>query len=193
MIAVPSPLTLEAFLTLPIIEDSPAWEFIDGEPIQKPMPGGKHSRLQARLTAAINTAALGTAISTHEALPELRCTVADRSMVPNIAVIAQDRIPVDQNGDIASSGITFAPDWLIEILSPDQNQTRVTRKILYCLRHGSQMGWLIDPDERVVLVYRPDRLPDELAGDEVLPTIDAVPLDLTAAQLFEWLKVGATR
>jgi len=35
------------------------------------------------------------------------------------------------------------------------------------------MGWLVDP-ERVVLVYRPERLPDELAGDALLPWIEGV-------------------
>jgi Uma2 family endonuclease len=39
-------LTLEAFLHLPTIEDSPAWEFIDGEMLQKPMPTTHHSILQ---------------------------------------------------------------------------------------------------------------------------------------------------
>jgi hypothetical protein len=31
------------------------------------------------------------------------------------------------------------------------------------------MGWLIDPDERVVLVYRRDRFPDECTEDALLP------------------------
>jgi Uma2 family endonuclease len=49
----------------------------------------------------------------------------------------------------------IAPDWTIEILSPDQSQTRVTKNILHCLKHGTQMGWLIDPDEQTVFVYLP--------------------------------------
>jgi len=35
---------------------------------------------------------------------------------------------------------------------------------LHSLRHGSQMGWLVDRMSEVVLVYH-ERLPDELAGD----------------------------
>lgn len=184
-IAVPHPLNLDQFLKLPYIEDSPAWEFINGEAIQKPMPGGKHSRLQSRLAGAIN--ALG---SRYEAFPELRCTFGGRSIVPDLAVVSCDRIPVDENGDIISTGIEFAPEWVIEILSPDQSQMKVTRKILHSLRHGSQMGWLVDPDERVVLVYRPDSLPDELVGDALLPCLSNVELKLTAEQIFSWLKVG---
>lgn len=184
-IAVPHPLSLEQFLELPYIEDSPAWEFINGEAIQKPMPGGKHSRLQFRLAGAINAAG-----SRYEAFPELRCTFGGRSIVPDLAVVSSDSIPVDENGDITSTGIEFAPPWVIEILSPDQNQTKVTRKILHSLRHGSQLGWLIDPDERVVLLYRPDRLPDELEGAVLLPCLPEIKLELTVAQMFAWLRVG---
>lgn len=31
-------LTLEEFLKLPNLEQSPAWEYVDGEAAQKPMP-----------------------------------------------------------------------------------------------------------------------------------------------------------
>jgi Uma2 family endonuclease len=183
-IAIPNPLSLEEFLQMNSIEDSPAWEFIDGETIQKPMPGGKHSRLQLRLASAINTAT-----TSYETLPELRCTFGGKSIVPDLAVISCDRIPTDENGDIISTGIEFAPDWIIEILSPQQSQMKVTRKILHCLRHNGQMGWLVDPDERVVLVYRRDRLPDELTNDALLPCIKGFNLQLTVEQMFDWLKI----
>jgi len=51
----------------------------------------------------------------------------------------------------------FAPEWMIEILSRPEPM-KVTRKILHSLRQVGA-GWLIH--ERVVLVYRPERLPDE--------------------------------
>ena len=185
MIAIPVPNSLEQFLRLSSIEESPAWEFICSEAIQKPMPGGKHSRLQSSLVTVINAAE-----SLYEALPELRCTFGSKSIVPDLAVVARERIPVDDTGEIISTGIDFAPEWIIYILFPDQSQIKVTRKILHSLRHGTQMGWLIDPDERVVLVYRPERLPDELAGDALLPWIEGVNLRLTVEQMFGWLKVG---
>lgn len=184
-VALPHPLDLSQFLKLSYIEESPAWEYMNGEVSQKPMPGGKHSRLQSRLAGAINATGSG-----YEAFPELRCTFGGRSIVPDLAVVGWDLIPVDDNGDIISTGIGFAPVWVIEILSPEQSQTKVTRKILHSLRHGTQLGWLIDPDERVVLVYRPDRLLDECADDALLPTLPEFDLKLTVEQMFSWLKVG---
>ena len=79
---------------------------------------------------------------------------------------------------------------VIEILSPDQSHTLLTRKILHCLRHGCQLGWLIDPIDRVVLVYRGDRLPSEFTGDMLLPCLEEISLDLTVDQMFGWLKVA---
>jgi Uma2 family endonuclease len=52
---------------------------------------------------------------------------------------------------------SIAPHWTIEILSPDQSQTKVTKNILHCLKHGTQMGSLIDPSEQCVFVYLVDR------------------------------------
>lgn len=46
--AVSNPLTLEQFLALSEIDALPAWELTYGEVTQKPMPGGKHSRLRSR-------------------------------------------------------------------------------------------------------------------------------------------------
>ena len=45
-------ITLKDFLDLP--ETKPAKEYIKGEIIQKPMPKGKHSRIQTELSTAIN-------------------------------------------------------------------------------------------------------------------------------------------
>ena len=125
------PLTLEEFLKLP--ETKPACEFIDGEIIQKPMPQGKHSTVQLDLGSAINLALKPQKIA--RAYSELRCNFGDRSVIPDISVFTWERIPRDKDGKVSNLFET-APNWVIEILSPDQNQTKVIRNILYCLAHG---------------------------------------------------------
>jgi Uma2 family endonuclease len=47
-------LTLEELLKLPYLEESPAWEYIDGVALQKPMPKTRHSILQKRLLSEID-------------------------------------------------------------------------------------------------------------------------------------------
>lgn len=178
-------LTLEAFLKLP--ETKPASEFVDGQIIQKPMPQGKHSTIQGDLGSAINTLLKPNRVA--RAYPELRCTFGGRSTVPDIAVITWARIPRDDDGKVANV-FAIAPDWTIEILSPDQSQTKVVRNILYCLSHGTQMGWLIDPEEELVFVYLADRtisVFEEKNGLLPVPEF-AASLQLTVGQLFSWLE-----
>lgn len=78
-VAVPKNITLQEFLKLPYIEESPAWEYINKEVIQKLIGGGKHSILQKRLVAAIDWTG-----SDYEAFPELRCTFGNRSVVSTL-------------------------------------------------------------------------------------------------------------
>ncbi|MBD2439385.1 Uma2 family endonuclease [Nostoc sp. FACHB-110] len=185
MVQTPSkPITLEEFLKLP--ETKPSLEYIDGQIIQKPMPQGKHSAIQGEFVPVINAIVKPKRIA--RAFPELRCTFGGRSTVPDIAVFTWERIPRDENGEVANT-FHLAPDWTIEILSPDQNQTKVTKNILHCLKHGTQMGWLIDPDEQTVFVYQPKQettVFDE--PDALIPTPSFVSeLQLSVRDLFAWL------
>lgn len=187
MIKTPTqPITLEEFLQLP--ETKPASEYINGEIIQKPMPQGKHSTLQGELVTNINAVVKPGKIA--RAFPELRCTFGGRSIVPDVAVFAWSKIPVDEKGNIANVFNTY-PDWTIEILSPDQRTTKVISNILHCLNHGTSLGWLIDPEESSVLVYPPNQQPIYLENEEdILPVPDLVKdLHLTLGQLFDWLKL----
>lgn len=178
-------LTLEGFLKLP--ETKPASEYINGKIIQKPMPQGKHSAIQGELVTVINESAEKQQIAL--ALPELGCTFGGRSIVPDVAVFTWSRIPLDENGDIANSFPTH-PDWTIEILSPDQNQTKVISNILHCLDAGCLMGWLIDPAEKSVFVYPMGEQPMVLqTPEQVLPTPEFISdFNLKLSELFNWLK-----
>ncbi len=68
--AIPPFPTLEDFLKLP--ETQPASEFINGRIHQKPVPQGKHSRLQLKFCEAVNQVSEVPQIAL--AFPELRCT-----------------------------------------------------------------------------------------------------------------------
>jgi Uma2 family endonuclease len=177
-------LTLEEFLQQP--ETKPASEYIDGQTIQKPMPQGKHSIVQGELAPAINGVVKPKKLA--RAFPELRCTFGGRSTVPDIAVFVWSRIPRDQKGEVANT-FAIAPDWTIEILSPDQGQTRVIKNILHYLKHGTQMGWLIDPDEQTVFVFRPKQEMEVFDQPDILLPVPefACELKLTVKDLFAWL------
>jgi Uma2 family endonuclease len=187
MVQVPEKtITLEEFLKL--AETKPASEYINGQVVQKPMPQGKHSIIQGELVTAINTVVKKQRVAC--AFPELRCTFGGRSLVPDVSVFVWDRIPVDNNGDIANV-FPMYPDWTIEILSPDQSPTKVTGNILHCLKNGCRMGWLIDPEERSLLIFPLGQQPELLQEDqEILPVPNLVAdLQLTVDDVFSWLKL----
>jgi Uma2 family endonuclease len=179
-----APISLEAFLEMP--ETKPSSEWIAGEIIQKPMPQGKHSAIQLELAAMINSGLKRSKIA--RPFPELRCTFGGRSIIPDIAVFTWDRIARDVSGEVANV-FTTAPDWSIEILSPDQSQTKVVKNIIHCLKHETQMGWMIDPEDRTVFVYQPNQ---EIAIFDDVEAILPMPefarsLQLTIGELFSWL------
>ncbi|MEO0685308.1 MAG: Uma2 family endonuclease [Cyanobacteria bacterium J06649_11] len=173
-------ITLEEFLQLP--ETKPVREFINGYIHQKPMPQGKHSRIQLKLCNAINNEAETQKIAL--AFPELRCTFGGRSIVPDVKVFNWERIPFDDNGEVENS-FKIYPDWTIEILSPDQSSTKVISNILHCLKHGTKIGWLIDPDERLILLFLSGRQPLEMTGDDKLPVLENLSLNLIVKQVFD--------
>lgn len=180
--AIKQGLTLEQFLKLP--ETKPASEYINGEIFPKSMPQGEHSRLQYKLCAAINEVVESSKIA--YAFPELRCTFGGRSLIPDISVFRWERIPISSSGRIANR-FEICPDWAIKILSPDQRQTKVLGNLLHCSEQGTELGWLIDPEEESILVVFPEQRVQLLRSKSQLPMIKDFKLVLTVEQIFSWL------
>ncbi len=132
-------------------------EYVDGQFFEKAMPKGKHRTLQTELAFTLNSVLKQNKIAW--AFTKLRFSFGKRSIVPDIAVFTWERIPCDENGEIADN-FYLAPNWTIEILSPEQSQTKVIKNILYCLNDKTEMGWLIDPQEQSIFVYQPQRSPE---------------------------------
>ena len=58
----------------------------------------------------------------------------------------------------------FAPEFVIEIRSPDDKIRLRREKMEEYIANGVRPGWLIDPIERTVAIYRPGRAPELLAN-----------------------------
>lgn len=188
MISTTKPLTqitLDEFLELP--ETQPASEYIEGIIYQKPMSQGEHSLLQGSLVTAINQ--VGKPQKVAHAFTELRCTFSGSAIVSDVTVFEWERIPRRPNGKIANK-FEIPPDWVIEILSPDQSPNRVIRKITFCLKHGSKLGWFIEPEDESIIVFQPNQLPDVKYGDEKLPVLEVLgDWELSVTNVFDWLQL----
>jgi Uma2 family endonuclease len=51
----------------------------------------------------------------------------------------------------------FAPEFVIEVRSPDDRPLALREKMQEYMANGVLLGWLIDPPERTVTIYRPER------------------------------------
>lgn len=178
------PLTLEDFLQLP--ETQPASEFISGQIAQKPMPQGEHSLLQVALCKAIDRVAEPQRIA--KAFSELRCVFGGAAIVPDVSVFRWQRIPRTPSGRVANR-FESHPDWAIEILSPEQSQTTVLAKLLHCVEHGTELGWLLDPEAESILAIFPEARVKLYQGTEPLPILPDLALILSTADVFNWLSL----
>jgi Uma2 family endonuclease len=69
----------------------------------------------------------------------------------------------------------LCPDFVAELRSPTDTLEPLQEKMAEYLANGARLGWLLDPEERKVYIYRPDTRvdclenPSQLTGDPVLP------------------------
>ena len=69
----------------------------------------------------------------------------------------------------------ICPDFVVELRSPSDKLPHVQAKMVEYIDNGVRLGWLIDPFNRTVDVYRPDQevehleQPSTVAGAPVLP------------------------
>ncbi|MFB2895286.1 hypothetical protein ACE1CI_20460 [Aerosakkonemataceae cyanobacterium BLCC-F50] len=60
--------------------------------------------------------------------------------------------------------------------------------IQICLNEGTKLGWLIDPTEQLILILLPDGRISLLKNSDLLPVLPDIMLDLTAMQVFSWVR-----
>lgn len=70
------------------------------------------------------------------------------------------------NGEQKRKFPPLCPDFVVELTSPSDRLPEVHEKMQRWMANGVQLGWLIDPDERTVYIYRPNREPEQVKGAE---------------------------
>lgn len=78
----------------------------------------------------------------------------------------------------------LCPDFVVELRSPDDRLPALQEKMEEYVENGAQLGWLIDPAEKCVYIYRPGQQPECLrdpatvTGDPILPGFVFKPSDI---------------
>jgi Uma2 family endonuclease len=71
--------------------------------------------------------------------------------------------------------VPLCPDFVMELRSASDSLTKLQEKMQEYLENGAQLGWLINPQNQQVEIYRPQQTvevldhPTELSGEDILP------------------------
>lgn len=174
-------LTLEEFLELP--SEDPSFEFVDGEVVAKPVPQTQHSILQRELILQLAKAGASEAF---QVLPESRYLFGAprRVYVPDVSVVDQGRMPLDQRGRFADR-LEMAPDIAIEVLSPDQSAGHLLDKLRFYIDNGVRLALIVDPERDLVTIYSPGLAPTSVSPPDAVDLSEVIPrFRLDLASLF---------
>jgi Uma2 family endonuclease len=178
-------MTLEEFLNWPRIDEKPYLEYFDGRIEPKMSPKTFHSVLQDEILAGLNRVARPTRLG--RAFPELRCTFAGRSIVPDVLFLVEERIQVDSRGYFLNE-ILIPPDIHVEIRSPRQSIKKSKEKLAHSVANGCPLGWFLDPERETIDVFRPGQPPERLPDDGFLDASPILPgFRVAVAEVFGWL------
>ncbi|MBL8295577.1 MAG: Uma2 family endonuclease [Bryobacterales bacterium] len=162
-------VTIEEYLSNPAYRHC---EWVGGEVVELSVGTGKHGRIQARCASKL----LGYLAQrpVGDVYVELHCKLgiggATRYRLPDVCV---------KLGPEVDGHLEGAPEMCIEIRSPDDSVSDQIAKFADYFANGCQLGWLILPEEKAVLVLVPGapaprvaRMGDALDGGSVLPGLE---------------------
>lgn len=160
--------TTEALMGLP--RDGRKRELLGGELLVSPTDF-HHGYISSRLSTALLEFALkhrlGLVVdsSTSFHLRNGDC------LSPDVSFVRKERL---KNG-ITRQFFQGAPDLAIEVLSPGESRSSISRKLAAYFKDGTRLAWVVNPKDRSVRVYHSAkrskclRAGDCLEGEAVLP------------------------
>lgn len=163
--------TPDEALALP---DAKSYELVDGELVEKEPMGmeaaGCAAQLSGLLTVHCNARNAGWVFVEGP----FTCYPDDPGKMrrPDVAFVRRGRFPGERPPKGCAS---VAPDLAVEVVSPNDLQSEVDRKVHEYLQAGVKRVWVVNPDVRTVRIHRPDgtilelREDGELTGEDVLP------------------------
>ncbi|MFO0840207.1 MAG: Uma2 family endonuclease [Phycisphaerae bacterium] len=162
-----------------LADDDFRYELIDGVIIMFPSPTPSHQRVAMEIAFQLESFLRGKPIGMlfHEVDVEL-----DRKLVyrPKLVFVRRENLPRIQ------PRIRFAPDVVVEVVSPESRARDTRTKFADYQRFGVSEYWLVDPAEKTIRLFRME----EGAYVDVTPqaatfvssTIGGFSLDLDAVR-----------
>ncbi len=133
--------------------ESERWELIDGEAwAMSPTPSSTHQGIVTELGRQLANFLEESGCQVFVAPLDVKLSDPEEDDAPTI--VQPDIIVCCDEQKISEQGIQGAPDFVIEVVSPSSGV--MDRKIKFSLYEDNNVGeyWIVDPEERVVEVYR---------------------------------------
>ncbi|QIR38352.1 Uma2 family endonuclease [Tolypothrix sp. PCC 7910] len=145
----------------------------EGELIIMPPTGWESGNRNSRLTQRLGNwaDADGTGLTFDSSTGFKLPNGANRS--PDASWVSRERLTA-LNPDPAKF-LPMAPDFVAELRSATDSLETLRRKMQEYIDNGVRLGWLIDPQNQQVEIYRPEqeveilKSPNSLSGEDVLP------------------------
>ncbi|MBW4612376.1 MAG: Uma2 family endonuclease [Desmonostoc vinosum HA7617-LM4] len=145
----------------------------EGELIIMPPTGWESGNRNSKLTQRLGnwTDADGTGLAFDSSTGYKLPNGANRS--PDASWVSRKRLAA-LNPDPAKF-LPIAPDFAVELRSANDSLQTVQQKMQEYIDNGVHLGWLIDPQNQQVEIYRPGQdvevlqSPTSLSGEDVLP------------------------
>ncbi len=140
---------------LAVISDDDGWkrhEIIDGELYMTLAPPIRHQGSASRFNIRLGVWSEKTGLGQPFQTPGVIFTPTD-AVIPDVVWVSHDRL---KNGTDDAGHLTVAPELIIEILSPgDQNHQRDKEfKLKLYSRHGVQEYWIANWQLKTIDLYR---------------------------------------
>lgn len=141
-------------------------ELVDGRLVVREPPSTEHGRIQANLayfiTDHVRRRELGVVFGQDTGFKI--ASKPDTVRGPDLAFVSRERAAeIPRRGYAA-----LAPDFVAEILSPDDRPGEYVAKVARWLEAGTRLVWVIDPQRAEARVYRQDGSLTIVAQDESL-------------------------
>ena len=117
-----------------------------------------HSRVQSLITTHFNIWLWTNALPGYGSITECLYDLGEWRCCPDVAISPEQGNIIPQE----------APLVAVEIRSDSNTWPELHEKARRYLAHGTQLVWLVDTDERVVEIHRPDAAPQTLGSDDVI-------------------------
>jgi Uma2 family endonuclease len=88
------------------------------------------------------------------------------TLSPDASYLSAERLKSLPKGELRGFP-RICPDFVIELLSESDTLERTGEKMQDWIANGAQLGWLIDPYQQQVLVYRPGTVMERIPGNEL--------------------------